>query len=129
MGSESARSRRSDRCPLGNSNEFIAYIDAIGQLDGERWFIVWKTPGARYPDEPAGLLALDPQLVCYSWITGEPNVGFVVFVRKRRVEVQYLRASVTQKQREDFGAMMLRLFRFLPGAQKQEFLCEVAQTV
>jgi PD-(D/E)XK nuclease superfamily len=52
--------------PIGNGNEFVAYIDAIGQLDGERSVIDWKTTGARYPDQPEGLLALDPQLVCYS---------------------------------------------------------------
>ena len=56
--------------PIGNGNEFVAYIDAIGQLDGERSVIDWKTTGARYPDQPEGLLALDPQLVCYSWING-----------------------------------------------------------
>jgi len=49
--------------PIANGNEFVAYIDAIGQLDGEHSVIDWKTTGARYPDEPAGLLALDPQLV------------------------------------------------------------------
>jgi hypothetical protein len=92
--------------PIDNGNEFIAYIDAIGQLDGERSVIDWKTTGARYPEQPVGLLALDPQLVCYSWITGEPNVGFVVFVRKRLVEVQYLRSTITQQLRENFAAMV-----------------------
>jgi hypothetical protein len=29
---------------------------------------------SRYPEEPAGLLALDPQLVCYSWVTGIADV-------------------------------------------------------
>jgi hypothetical protein len=45
---------------------------------------------SRYPEEPAGLLALDQQLVCYSWITGISDIAQVVFVRKRLVEVQYL---------------------------------------
>jgi PD-(D/E)XK nuclease superfamily protein len=91
---------------IGIGNEFIAYIDAIGQLDGERSVIDWKTTGVRYPEQPVGLLALDPQLVCYSWITGEPNVGFVVFVRKRLVEVQYLRSTITQQQRDNFAVMV-----------------------
>jgi len=103
--------------PIGSSNEFVAYIDAIGQLDGERSVIDWKTTGARYPDEPAGLLALDSQLVCYSWITGEPNVGFVVFVRKRLVEVQYLRATITQEQRDSFGSMVASTIRQIEAAQ------------
>jgi hypothetical protein len=92
--------------PIGHGNEFIAYIDAIGQLDGERSVIDWKTTGARYPDQPDGLLALDPQLTCYSWITGEPNLAFVVFVRKRLVDVQYLRATVSQEQRNRFGQLI-----------------------
>ena len=44
----------------------------------------------------------------YSWITGEPHVGFVVFVRKRLVEIQYLSATITQEQRDKFGAMVRR---------------------
>jgi len=59
---------------------------------------------------------LDPQLVCYSWITGEPNVGFVVFVRKRLVEVQYLRATITQEQRDSFGAMVASTIRQIEAA-------------
>src|SRR5580704_5614091 len=47
-------------------NDFVAYVDAVGELDGTRCLLEWKTTASRYPDEPAGLLALDPQLVCYS---------------------------------------------------------------
>src|ERR1017187_8399894 len=43
---------------------------------------------------PAGISALDPQLVCYSWMTGIDEVAQVVFVRKRLVEVQYLCATI-----------------------------------
>jgi hypothetical protein len=102
--------------PIANNNEFVAYIDAIGQLDGERSVIDWKTTGARYPEEPLGLLALDPQLVCYSWITREPNVGFVVFVRKRLVEVQYLRATISQAQRDSFSTMVASAIQQIEAA-------------
>jgi hypothetical protein len=91
---------------LPDGNEFVAYIDAIGQLDGQRSVIDWKTTGARYPEEPAGLLALDQQLAAYSWVTGEPEVAFVVFVRKRQPEVQYLSTTITDEQREQFGALV-----------------------
>src|SRR5664280_1400413 len=60
----------------------------------------WKTASARYPEEPDGIAALDPQLVCYSWMTGINEVAQVVFVRKRMVEVQYLRATITDQQRQ-----------------------------
>src|SRR5579864_1996944 len=53
---------------LPRGNDFVAYIDAIGQLDGNRCLLEWKTTISRYPEEPNGLLALDPQLICYSWM-------------------------------------------------------------
>jgi hypothetical protein len=45
---------------LSNGNEFVAYVDAVGHLDGERRLLEWKTTSARYPDEPEGLTSLDP---------------------------------------------------------------------
>ena len=60
---------------LSNGNDFVAYIDAIGSLDGTRCLIEWKTTTSRYTTEPEGLLALDPQLVCYSWVSGIAEVG------------------------------------------------------
>jgi len=61
--------------PLAAGNDFVAYVDAIGQLDGRGCMLEWKTTSACYPEEPEGLLALDPQLVCYSWITGISEVA------------------------------------------------------
>jgi hypothetical protein len=58
---------------VGEKNDFVAYIDAIGSLDGKRCLLEWKTSSSRYPEEPDGLLALDPQLVCYSWMIGAPG--------------------------------------------------------
>ena len=91
--------------PIAEKNDFVAYIDAIGKLDGKRCLLEWKTSSSRYPEEPEGLLSLDPQLVCYSWMTGIAEVAQVVFVRKRLVEVQYLRTTITDEQREEFGRL------------------------
>jgi hypothetical protein len=91
--------------PVGN-NEFIAYIDAIGLLDGKRCLLEWKTSSSRYAEESEGLLALDPQLICYSWITGIEDVAQVVFVRKRFIEIQYLRTTITDAQRREFGHLL-----------------------
>jgi PD-(D/E)XK nuclease superfamily len=91
--------------PLANGREFVAYIDAIGKLDGTGCLLEWKTTSSRYPEEPAGVLALDPQLLCYSWMTGISEVAQVVFVRKRLVEVQYLRTTITDEQRREFGQL------------------------
>ena len=92
--------------PLVKGKEFVAYVDAIGKLDGSGCLIEWKTASARYSEEPEGLLALDPQLVCYSWITGIHEVAQVVFVRKRLVEVQYLRTTISDEQRSEFGRLV-----------------------
>jgi len=91
---------------LPNGSDFVAYLDAIGYLDGTRCLIEWKTTTSRYPEEPEGLLALDPQLVCYSWISGIPDVGLVVFARKRTPEIQYLRTSITEEQRREFSQLV-----------------------
>jgi len=91
---------------LSSGNEFISYVDAIGELDATPCVLEWKTTSARYPEQPAGIVALDPQLVCYSWMTGIDEVAQIVFVRKRLVEIQYLRATITEKQRQEFAALV-----------------------
>ncbi len=91
---------------LGGGNNFVSYIDAIGQLDGTRCLIEWKTTTSRYPEEPTGLLALDPQLVCYSWISRIEEVALVAFVRKRMPEIQYLRATISEQQRQKFAQLV-----------------------
>ena len=103
--------------PLSQGNDFIAYVDAIGTLDGSRCLLEWKTTSSRYPEQPSGLLMLDPQLVCYSWITGIADVAQVVFVRKRLVEIQYLRTIITDEQRSEFGQLVDDTVRRIEAAQ------------
>jgi hypothetical protein len=91
---------------LPSGDDFIAYVDALGELDGKPCLLEWKTTTARYPEEPEGLLALDPQLICYSWISGISEVAIVAFVRKRISEVQYLKTTISDKQREEFGHLV-----------------------
>jgi CRISPR/Cas system-associated exonuclease Cas4 (RecB family) len=102
--------------PIAGSNDFVAYIDAIGKLDDKRCLLEWKTSSSRYPEEPVGLLALDPQLVCYSWMTGISEVAQVVFVRKRLAEVQYLRTAITEEQRQEFGHLVENTIRRIESA-------------
>ncbi len=92
--------------PLSATSQFVGYVDAFGYVEGTRCVIDWKTTAARYPDEPEGLLALDPPLACYSWLTGESEVAFVVFVRKRQPEIQYLRSTIPEEQRREFGQLV-----------------------
>jgi hypothetical protein len=101
---------------IAGSNDFVAYIDAIGKLDGTRCLLEWKTSSSRYPEEPEGLLSLDPQLVCYSWITGIAEVAQVVFVRKGLVEIQYLRTTITEEQRQEFGHLVESTIRRIESA-------------
>jgi hypothetical protein len=91
---------------LPNANQFVAYIDAVGELDGVRCLMDWKATTSRYPEEPAGLLSLDPQLICYSWMTGISDVALVVFVRKHHPEIQYLRALISDEQRLEYGHLV-----------------------
>ena len=102
--------------PIGK-NEFVAYVDGIGKLDGTRCLLEWKTSSSRYLEEPEGLLTLDPQLVCYSWMTGISEVAQVVFVRKRLVEIQYLRTSITDGQRQEFGQLVEDTIRRIESAE------------
>ena len=111
--------------PFGR-NEFVSYIDGIGELDGKRCLLEWKTSSNRYPEEPKGLLALDPQLVCYSWMTGISEVAQVVFVRKRLVDIQYLRTAITDEQRREFGHFVENTIHRIRGrrilaAQRRSF--------
>jgi len=106
---------KSIACSPGN--DFVAYVDAIGQLDGTRCLLEWKTTSSRYPEEPQGLLALDPQLICYSWITGIPEVAQIVFVRKRLMEIQYFRTTITEEQREEFGQQVVDTIHRIESAQ------------
>jgi len=103
--------------PLATGTDFVAYVDAIGKVDGRQCLIEWKTTSSRYPDEPEGLLALDPQLVCYSWITGISEVAQVVFVRKRLVEIQYLHTTITEEQRREFSQLVHNTIREIESAQ------------
>ena len=91
---------------LPENNEFVAYIDALGELDGKRCLIDWKTTTSRYSEEPDGLLSLDPQLICYSWISGISDVALVVFVRKNHPEIQYLKAVIADEQRREYGRLV-----------------------
>ena len=61
---------------------------------------------SRYPEQPEGLLALDPQLICYSWISGISDVALVAFVRKNAPEIQYLKTSINEQQRREFGQLV-----------------------
>src|ERR1022692_4038405 len=91
---------------LSNDNDFVSYIDAIGNLDGQRCLLEWKTTTARYPEEPNGMLALDPQLICYSWISGIADAAVVAFVRKRIPEIQYLKTTITDEQRREYAQLV-----------------------
>jgi hypothetical protein len=102
---------------LPNANQFVAYVDAIGELDGMQCLIDWKTTSSRYVEAPEGLLSLDPQLLCYSWVTGIPEVGFVVFVRKNHPEIQYLRTSISDDQRKEFGSLVASTIDQIQAAQ------------
>jgi len=91
---------------LPNGHQFVAYLDAIGVLDRNRSILDWKTTTSRYPEGPEGRLSLDPQLISYSWVSGISDVAIVAFVRKKFPEIQYLKASISEEQRQEFGQLV-----------------------
>jgi len=93
-------------CSLFGGGDFVSYVDAIGKVDGTKCIIDWKTTTSRYPEHPEGLLALDPQLICYSWMAGISEVALVVFVRKNAPEIQYLKTTIDEEQRREFGQLV-----------------------
>ena len=56
-------------------------------------------------------------MVCYSWITGIPDVAQVVFVRKRLVEIQYLRTTITEEQPQEFGRLVENTIHRIESAE------------
>ncbi len=102
---------------LDERNDFVGFADAIGRLDGRRCLLDWKTSGSCYPVQPESLVALDPQLICYSWLTGVPEVALVVFVRKRVPEIQYLSATISGDQRQEFGRLVQDTVHRIEAAQ------------
>ena len=88
--------------PLSDRH-FLAYLDAVGWVDGIHCLIEWKTSTQAYPDHFPRLLELDPQLVCYSWAAQKQEVCLVNFVRKKQPEIQYLHARVRQRQWRAFA--------------------------
>jgi len=101
---------------LTPESEYVAYLDAIGLLDGTRCLIDWKTTTSRYSEEPKGLLALDPQLISYSWISGISEVALVVFVRKNVPEIQYLRTTILEAQRADYESLVRNTIQRIESA-------------
>jgi len=100
---------------LNGNNEFVAYIE--GELDGKASLIDWKTTTSRYPEGPEGLLALDPQMICYSWISGIRDVALVVFIRKSIPELQYLKTSITEEQCREYGRLVEGTVRQIESGQ------------
>ena len=85
--------------------DFVSYVDAIGEVDGNELHHRLENDDSRYAEQPEGLLALDPQLICYSWMSGISDVALVVFVRKNAPEIQYLKTSIDEEQRREFGEL------------------------
>jgi hypothetical protein len=53
--------------PLAGKNDFVAYIDAIGTLDGTRCLLEWKTSSSRASASPRNRAAACPYVGTGSW--------------------------------------------------------------
>ena len=98
-----------------SERHFLAYIDAMGWVDGIHCLIEWKTSTQAYPESMPRLLELDPQLVCYSWAAQKQDVYLVNFVRKRQPEIQYLHARIRKRQWRAFEQTLNMLVSEMEG--------------
>ena len=98
-----------------SERDFLAYIDAIGWVDGIHSLIEWKTSTQAYPESRPRLLELDPQLVCYSWAAQKQDVYLVNFVRKKEPQIQYLHARIRKRQWRAFEQTLDMLVREMEG--------------
>jgi hypothetical protein len=103
--------------PLNLNDDFVGIVDGIGTLDGGRCLLEWKVTSRCYRTEPAQLAQLDPQLVCYSWLTGIEQAALIVFVRKRFPEIQYLRTNIGQVERDNFSMVVAEAVQQIHGAR------------
>jgi hypothetical protein len=105
---------------LASGDEFVAYIDGLGEVDGQYSLLEWKTSMSSYPEAPEGILALDPQLICYSWMTGISEIVLIAFLRRRFPDIQYLKTTIRDQQRDEFEELVestiqhIREGQFLP---------------
>jgi PD-(D/E)XK nuclease superfamily len=60
--------------------EFTAYIDLRAIYQEKPLLVDIKTAGSQFTDDPA-MLQLDPQLSDYSWVSGIPDVAFLVLIK------------------------------------------------
>ena len=103
-------------------------------VDGTECLIDWKTTTSRYPEEREDLLTLDPQLICYSWISGAPDVALVVFVRKQlncmeMICADFLAGATFDKvDPETFSVSVRRLVEFLPESEKLKLIEELKRS-
>jgi putative RecB family exonuclease len=91
---------------MGSARDFLGYIDALGWVDGTHCVIEWKTSTLSYPESTPRILELDPQLICYSWMTQKQDVCLVNFVRKKQPEIQYLHARIRKRQWKAFERIL-----------------------
>ena len=101
---------------IAGNNDFVAYIDAIGPSMASAACSSGKPLRADTRKSLRDCCLWIPQLVCYSWITGIAEVAQIVFVRKSLVEVQYLRTTITEEQRQEFGRLVEGTIRRIESA-------------
>jgi hypothetical protein len=56
-------------------------------------------------------------MICYSWMTGIERVALVVFVRKRMPEIQYIKATISDQQRQEYGRLVKETIGQIEAAQ------------
>ncbi|GAB5045621.1 RecB family exonuclease [Thermodesulfovibrio sp. TK110] len=88
---------------------FWSTIDFVGK----DMLLDWKTANARYSEHK---VKLDLQLTAYAYVLAETEktperVGFGVFIKKKSPEIQYLFATRTVEDLENFKKIVLKVWK------------------
>jgi PD-(D/E)XK nuclease superfamily len=100
---------------LPNANQFVSYIDAIGKLDGVRCVLDWKTTASRYPDERLAIARPAVDLLFLDHRYFRSRAGCLR--GKHQPEIQYLKTSISEEQRSEFGRLLAATISQIESAQ------------
>jgi len=110
--------------PTYGDLKFTAYIDMHAKRNGCPIIVDIKTAAASFPERP-GMLRLDDQLRTYSWVTGVPDVAFLVFVKGKTPRVQFLTDTVPEEDRLEAGRIVGRDMVAIVEANKADFFPKI----
>lgn len=102
--------------------EYTAFIDLYFELEPGRPMIVdIKTAAKALNGKVKGIVALDPQLRSYAWVTGVPDVAFLNLVKNEEPEIQFLAATISAEDIDETGLVIANEIAEIVRSEEQGF--------